>query len=344
MTLTELETQFRIVSKFIARWALPNEGIPVFLIWEGKLNFDSIDIEMPESFIIRDYYNVDKKQPNPRRILLEELKKEGYTGFVLTSPLVEPISETVKIALKFLRNEKVVHEEEFETRIVRPKIELQVPNRIEILPDEQMKAEIKLRYTGYGNIYGKIMVSEDINRLVFDVKDFRDLFIVMSNAHSFKQFMKRNQISEEEFLGSEIPEDQYDYRELLSDVTQLREFTAEAFFDTIRRIMDNEKMMKILEKSIEETRDVTTSFFRSLIDFVEKRPVEGVFLSETRIEPIELDVGKKMLFVCIGYVDNFGNYYSQIAKIPIALQKKRTITFGSKWDEQAGDWEWLKKK
>jgi hypothetical protein len=339
-----LETEFRVVSRFIARWALPNEGIPLFLLWEGKLDFDAIEIEKPESFIIRDYYNVAKVQPDRKRVRVDELRKEGYVGFVFTSPLFEPTSQEVEIVLNFLRKEKVVHREEFKTRIIRPKIELQVPDKVEVGPNGQIRADVKLKYTGYGNIYGKIIASNDINRLVFDVKDFRDLFIVMANARSFKHFMKRNQISEEEFLGSEIPEDQYDYRQLLLSTTQLGEFTAEAFFDTITRIMENRKMMEILEKSIEETRDVTTSFFKSIIDFVEKRPVEGVFLSETEIEPIELDAGDRTLFMCIGYVDDFGNYYSQIKKIPIVLQEKSRIMFDQKWDEQAGDWEWLKKK
>jgi esterase/lipase superfamily enzyme len=51
-----------------------------------------------------------------------------------------------------------------------------------------------------------------------------------------------------------------------------------------------------------------------------------------------------MLFIGIGYIDDFGNYYSQIEKISVVLKEKRTIMFDSKWGEQAGDWEWLKKE
>lgn len=339
-----LESEFEVISKFIARWALPNEGIPLFLLWKGKLVFDSIDIQMPESFVVRSFYNIEKQTPYSRRVYANELKKEGYIGFVVTSPVAESLSNSVLITLRFLKNGEVVHQEDFETRIIRPRIELEAPDKIELLPHQQIKVNLKLKYTGYGNVYCKIVASEDANKLVFDVKDFRDLFLVMANAHSFKQFMQRNQISEEEFFGSEIPEDQYDYRESLLSATQLGEFTAEAFFDTIRRMIENKKLMEILEKSIERTKDATTNFFRSLIDFVEKRPVEGVFLSETKIEPIELEKGNRALFVCIGYVDDFGNYYSQMKKIMIVLNKKERVLVGSKWDEQAGNWEWLKKE
>ncbi len=112
------ETEFKVISKFIAKWALPNEGIPLFLIWEGKLIFDSIEVEMPKSFVIRSYYNIDKKeQSSSRRVYLDELKKEGYIGFVFTSPMLEQVSEKAQIILKFVKNGETVHREEFEARV-----------------------------------------------------------------------------------------------------------------------------------------------------------------------------------------------------------------------------------
>lgn len=342
--MSDTEPNFKVISKFVAKWALPNEGIPLFLIWSGNLSFDSIGVEMPDNFSIRSYYNVEKKDRDSRKIMLNELKKQGYVGFVFTSPNLENTSEKASIALNFLKNEHLVHREEFETRIIRPKIELQVPEKMDFLPNVEMKIDIGLKYTGYGNIYGKIMVSEDVNKFVLDAKNARDLFMVMANCHTFKAFMNRNNISEEEFLGSEIPEDQYDYRELLLETSQMGEFTAEAFFDTMKRTLENKKMMEILEKSIEQIRDASTGFFSSIIDFVEKRPVEGVFLSDTKIEPVQLEQGNRVLYICIGYVDDFGNYYCQTKRIQLELEKRKTITFGSKWDEQAGNWGWLKKE
>jgi hypothetical protein len=343
--LSKIESEFRVISKFIAQWALPNEGIPLFLIWKGKFAFDSVEIEMPESFVVRRYYNINKKDlSSSRRIGFDELKKEGYIGIVFTSPMLEQVSEKVQVILRFVKDGEDVYREEFETHIIRPRIELEIPERIELLPNEPVKANIGLRYTGYGNIYFKIIVSGDPNKLVFDVKDFRDLFLVMANSNTFKQFMHRNCIPEEEFLGSKVPEDQFEYRELLLDTSQIGEFTAESFFDTIKRVMDNKKMMEILERSMDRSEDVTMSLFKSIIDFVEKRPVESVFLSETEIKPVQFDEGEKSLYVCIGYVDDFGNYYTQTKKIPIIVKKKNAITFGSRWDERAGNWEWLKEE
>lgn len=314
------------------------------MLWEGELNFDLIEIKMPESFIIRDYYNIEKKYPNPKEIHVDELKTHGYFGFVFTSPLMESLSQEVKVTLNFIRGSEVVHQQEFETRIVRPKIELQTPDKVEVPSEGETKIDIKLKYRGYGNIYGKIMVSEDKEKIVFDVKDLRDLFLVMSNVHTFKQFMKKIQIPEEEFIGARTPEDQYDYRELLLSSTKLRDFTPRSFFEAIRRITEDKVIMEILEKTIEEPKDIATDFFKSIIDFVEKRPVEGVFLADPVLESVELNSGQRRIYVCIGYVDDFGNYYIEIKEIPIFLKEKMKIMLKQNWEEQTGDWNWLREK
>jgi hypothetical protein len=160
----------------------------------------------------------------------------------------------------------------------------------------------------------------------------------------FKQFIKKTQISEEEFVGAKIPQDQYDYKQLLLSSVQLSDFSPTSFFESIRRMADDKTMAELLERAIEKPEDVSTEFFKSIIDFVEKRPVEGVFLVDPNIESIELGMGQRKLYVCIGYVDNFGNYYHEIKEIPMVLKEKATINFRQDWEEQAGDWNWLLKK
>lgn len=314
------------------------------MLWKGDLDFDLIEVKTPGLFKIRDYYNIIKKYPNPNEIHVDELNTPGYLGFVITSPLTESVAQEAKIILNFIKESEVIHRQEFETRIVRPKIELYVPEKVEVLPAEETKVDIKLKYTGYGNCYGKIIVSEDREKLVFDVKDLRDLFLVMANFQTFKQFLRKCKISEKDFTGSEIPEEQYDYRGFLIHSTQLTNFTPANFFESIKTIVENKELMGILERTIEESADVATNLFKAVIDLVEKRPVEGVFLVDPQIEPIELNVGERRLYVCIAYVDEFGNYYAEMKTIPIVLHEKQRIMFGQDWEEQAGDWNWLRNK
>lgn len=342
--MVKLNPGFKVVSSYIARWALPNEGIPLYMLWKGEPKFDLIQINLPNDLVIREYYNIEKKYPNPREIHVDELKSKGYVGFVFTSPTPESLSQEVKVTLNFIKGSKAIYKQEFETRIVRPRIELHLPDKIEFLSEGETKIDIKLKYSGYGNIYGKIMVSEELSNLVLDVEDLRDLFLVMSSSLTFKRFLKKTRISEEEFLGAKIPDDQYEYRNLLLSSTRLRDFTPKSFFEGMQRISEDEKMMEILQKTIEEPKDISTNFFKSVIDLVEKRPVDGVFLVDPVIESVELDVGQRKILVCIGYIDDFGNYYYEIKDVPVFLEKKKKILFKQNWEGQAGDWKWLREK
>lgn len=342
--VVRLNSGFKEISSFVARWALPNEGIPLYMLWKGKPQFDLIQIDLPENFVIREYYNIEKKHPNPREIHVDELKTEGYIGFVFTSPIPESLSQEVKVTLNFIKGSRAIHKQEFETRIVRPRIELYLPDKIEFPKEGETKIDIQLKYSGYGDIYGKIMASEELRNLVLDVRDLRDLFIVMSSSLTFKRFLEKTGISEEEFLGARIPDDQYDYRELLLSSTKLRDFTPKSFFEGMRRISEDNRMMEILQKAIEEPKDIATDFFKAIIDLVEKRPVDGVFLVDPVLESVELDVGQRRLFICVGYIDDFGNSYYEIKNIPVFLEEKKKILFKQNWEEQAGDWKWLQEK
>jgi len=342
--VVKLSPGFKIVSSYIARWALPNEGIPLYLVWKGELKFDIIRINLPNDFVIREYYNIEKKHPNPREIHVDELKTKGYVGFVFTSPIPASLSQEVKVTLNFVKGSKATYKQDFVTRIVRPKIELYLPDKIELPSEGETKINVKLKYSGYGNIYGKIMASEELSNLVLDVEDIRDLFLVMSSSLTFKRFLKKTRISEEEFLGAKIPDDQYDYRKLLLSNARLRDFTPKSFFEGMQRFSEDEKMMEILQKTFEEPKDVAMSFFKSVIDLVEKRPVDGVFLADPVLESVELDVGQRKIHVCIGYIDDFGNSYYEIKDVPVFLEKKKKILFKQNWEKQAGDWKWLREK
>lgn len=342
--MIKLNSQINSISSHIARWALPNEGIPLYMFWKGDLKFDLIRIDIPKDFVIREYYNIKKSHPNPREIYFDEMKTKRYTGFVFTAPIPESLSQDVKINLNFIKGSKVVYSQKFETRIVRPRIELELPDEIEIPSEGETKLDIKLKYSGYGNIFGKLIVSEQLSNLVFNVEDLRDFYIIMGSSLIFKRFLKKITISEEDFLGGNIPDDQYDYRKMLFKSIKTSEFTPKSFYENILQLSEDKKMTEILQETFGDREDIMPNFFKSVIELVEKRPVEGVFLVDQTPKSMELEGGKRKLFVCFAYIDNFGNYYCQIKEIPVSLEEKKKIVFKEKWEKQAGDWEWLREK
>jgi len=340
----EKDRPIKITSSFIARWGLPNEGIPIYILWEDSEEFDAIRIHMPEQIVIRDYYNVSKTQADPRQILKSELKTPNYLGLVISSPLIDDVAQDVTIKLEFVKSDQILQSQEFQTRIVRPKIELKVPEKIEIASNDKADVEIKLRRIGYGNIYGKIIIADDRRKLILDVKDLRDLFLVMASSVTFKKFVAEHRAFEDVLPLSEIPEDQYDYRNFLLSHSTISEFTPRDFFSAIQMILNNRKLTEILEKEISTPRDIAANLFESVIDFIEKRPVEGVYLADMGAQSLEIEAGKRHLFVGILYVDDIGNYYSESRAIPIILESKNRVIFGKEWEVEEGNWKWLKKQ
>lgn len=340
-----MSSEFGEVSSYIARWALPNEGIPMYIFWKGDPKFDIIKIEKPEDVIIREYYNVDKKFKNSIELHYDELKTKNYFGLVVTSPPFESLSREVKIILTFIKGSEIIFKMDFITRIVRPRIDLEVPETIKI-PDEGETGNIniKLTYTGYGNVHGKIIVSEDPDELILNVKDLRDFMLIVNSSVLFKRFLEVVGFSEEDYLGTKIPDDQYDYRRLLSRIVDTSDFTPESFMQDIMDFSKVEKMAEIISKSFEDREDIARNFFKSVLDFVEKRPVEGVFLLDPSLKSLDLDTGNRKIFVCTAYLDDFGNYYTDVAEIPIHLDSRKKILFKQKWQEDVGDWKWLQKK
>ena len=332
----------KVISSYIARWALPNEGIPIFLIWEELEDFDFIRIQKPDDFVIRDYYNVEKVRGEPNLVFKEELKSIGYIGFVLSSQIMDELSRDVRIVLEFVRSDKLIYAQTFSTRILRPKILMEVPRRIILRPNAKTQVEFKLRYTGYGNIYGKIIVSSNKRNLHFDVQKLIDLSLILANHGILKDFIRDYDQFKEAIDISDIPDDQYDYREFLMSQVRLADYTPRDFLEAFNEIVKNRKLSEMLEEKISKPSDLTTDLFASIIDFVEKRPVEDVFIADSGVKQIEVEPGQEQMYFFIGYVDDFGNYYEEVKSSPVVLGEKGLLLLDHEWEKKAGDWTWLK--
>jgi len=49
----------KILSEYIAPWALCNEEIPIHLIWEPDFEYDYIQIHTPPEIVIREFLNIE---------------------------------------------------------------------------------------------------------------------------------------------------------------------------------------------------------------------------------------------------------------------------------------------
>lgn len=332
-----------IENSFISPWALPNEGMTLYLMWNGFEDFDFIQINIPDIIEIREYLNVNKSYPDPKKIMKEELSTCDYLGLILSPSLIDEIERDIEIILEFVKNEEIVFTHSFNARIIRPKIEIDVPEKINVISKGvSFEVEIGMRYTGYGTVYGKIGISNKKECLEFDVKSVQDYFMLLANSSKFKEFAsKHNILDEEELL--EIPDDQYEYMDYLLSELRFEKYTPDDFVDALQFMAENIKFKEIIEEKIQQPKDTTHDFVESILNFIEKRPVEDVYIANEGAKSMEVKVGDK-LYVQTGYIDGIGNYYEETAEILIDVENKNILSFEHEWEEKPGDWEWLKQK
>jgi len=336
-------SSFQLESSYLAQWALPNEGIPLYLTWENFADFDFIQIKKPADLIIREYYNVVKKREDENVIYFDELKSIGYLGIVFTHPMIEEESKDLFIALNFYKDNNLVFSQDFFSKLIRPRIEMIVPEEFTIVPEQKNTIDIKLTYKGYGSISGKIQFSKDDRNIIFNISKISDLSFMMVNYKTFKMLVEEYDVFRTHFDVSEIPEDQYLFRKYLENLFDLESFTQAEFFDTLNTIIENRKLKELLDKKIEEESiDFTNTFFEAVVDFIENRPVEDVYLIDSGEKEIEIKQNEKKLYVKTCFIDDFGNLYDLSKETIIYSKKDDFIILDQEWENKPGDWKWLK--
>ena len=91
-------------------------------------------------------------------------------------------------------------------------------------------------------------------------------------------------------------------------------------------------------------QDISNALIDSLINFVENRPVEEVFLINGITSEVEIDKNQKNVYLKLCYLDDFGNLYNVKKTIEVKVKEKELFLLQQEWEDKAGDWKWLKEK
>jgi hypothetical protein len=113
----------KILSKFIAPWALAQEQFPLHLIWEPVEDFDTIELLMPEEFEVKEILNVKRYDVEPSKISFarENMLTPNYFTAILNAK--KPYAETVvhrTIQIRFKNGQSIKYYIDLTARIVRP--------------------------------------------------------------------------------------------------------------------------------------------------------------------------------------------------------------------------------
>jgi len=148
--------QVRIVSTYIAPWALAHEEVPVHILIDPSSEFDSIRIALPEDVSIQDYFNVEEYQETDREVVVTQLATPNFFGFtVAQNELFETAHLSNEIVIEFLRGEVPVGRKVLTANFYRPTVSLTEATRSITLHDDSDLDDlihVKAGLKGFGDV------------------------------------------------------------------------------------------------------------------------------------------------------------------------------------------------
>jgi len=153
----------RILSEYIAPWALPQEELPIHLVWDSPFPCDLIRIDLPPDIVIKEYFNVEDYTKQNSSIEIKRLKTPNFFGFVIASEKVYEEQHTKKqIIVQFISGKKQVFSRIFTANIYRPRLSLvESPEMVTITETSKLQdlVNITFKISGFGRMQIRTEVS-----------------------------------------------------------------------------------------------------------------------------------------------------------------------------------------
>lgn len=314
-------SEINVLSEYIAPWALPKEDIPIHLVWESAFNFDTIQIDLPEDMILKEFFNVNSCDTKGQTINIQSLKSGNYFGFVTsTKNIFEEYHVTRDIHVKFIKKDEVIFTKIFRANIFRPYVTVQTPpTEITITDTSRFNdlLHINLKLTGFGKI---TLHSEVITGGEFQTKNaplFQEILInVLTTFHEGGlEFEDKGIKINPEYIESQT--EKYIEKIKMDGLpSAFEEALITEFRDWVGDESNRSELMNIVSKSLEGL------LVQSILFHLERYPETNVRMPEGR-PSITMEKVTEQIRMNFRYEDAIGNEYEQIP-INITVINKTT--------------------
>jgi len=300
----------RILSKYIAPWAIPNENIPLHVVWDSNENIQEITLIKPKTLLIKEIFNSDYIEVSDSEVKFKNFDSDGYFSIELISKEIKMLEKKCDIVLKFLKNDKILEKLNFSITIFRPILEtVCIPEEIEVIKDRdefKVRNPIELRYKGHGNVFVHV---KSANSSELQIK------IPAEIQKTMDKFQEDLEIGLNE-LKSKYPEYEKLFKSLEDDeelsLTNI-ETKLEIYSDIFENDNDfSEDFMKKFSYAIKENyAQLDDYIIGPFLEYIRASPIKTVYL----IDPIwrfNFQENAKHLNLEINYFDLEENVYEPI--------------------------------
>lgn len=304
----------RVVSEFVAPWALPNEEIPVHLTWESTDTLSGIKLSVPEEFRVREIFNVkrDNIDNEERYIPASELSTQSYFGFLVTcTKIYDDFLVEKEMVVSFLFDNGQIERRVLRTKIVRPLIKLhKKPEKVEINDSSNLKKLFNFGVTHSG--LGRAQVNLVVSRKGVAVSHMDSLYFKI-----LEELIKENAFIQSKYdIVIDEKDVEIDSQWLHDESERMVEKLQQGEFPLEREL--EERVLEILKDESLKSRLTGAIYSRMrrilisrILYYLDKYPNEDIELAYGNVKTmIEPDI--KELHFIFKYVDSIGNEYPDV--------------------------------
>ena len=323
---------------YVAPWVLPNEDIPVHIIWDNDFEFSSVKIILPEDIILKEMINVGNYETKKDLISIpkKEIKRvhfPNFFGLVLNyTSTIEKLKVFRDIKICFYKSGDILRFETVLTaKIFRPKIINKSKTKPIILEDSTTEINVPLNLQCVGFGYVDLKLKALINKVQISIEKN---IIEKIRENLEKKYKIIEDI--EEFNKTEKDKDN---RVCVNQESINRFFNVlDDYVELIKTKKDLEKQEDLKEK--EKIEKKLTDFFtenkvesRFMIDFfIElfsqikiRNKFENVLMRDSNLEiPHEhFNEYVESIVIYVSYKDLMDNEYNDV-EIPLSITDLRS--------------------
>jgi len=310
----------KLISEYVAPWALPKEDIPLHLMWEPTVSYDMIRIKLPTDLILKEFFNVKDFTQENSLYLISQLKTSNYFGLTVASKEdfeAPHIKRIVNIAL--IKSGQEVFSKDYEVNIFRPHLSfVESPKVITITDDAQRKEPfwITLKLSGFGNVQIRIEISSG-GEFIERAEPLYDEIIrkVIASLMAGRSEKERKEIKINPlFLQNKVKEyiERIERKEFPLDVDE-KDF--KSLQSWIREPSNREKIVELMSRHLESL------LVDSLLYYFDRYPTDSIQLPQGK--PVMfIEKATQRIVIRFRYRDAMLNEYKPI-EIAIDVDDKR---------------------
>jgi len=314
---------------YIAPWVLPNEDIPVHLIWDNDFEFDYLIVYLPEDIELLEILNVEEYEIKEGLIIISKrnIKRVHFPNFFglllkYNSIEIENLKLFRDIRISFYKSEEIKFETTLIAKIFRPKIIDKSKIRPIILDDSTTSVNISLNLQCVGFGFVDLKLKAIINRVQISIE--KNLIEKVK-----ENLEKKYKIAEDE-EESNVSEKAKGKRVYVNKESINNFFEVLDKYDKLAKktLAEQEKFEKkitdFLAENDVESRFIIDLFIELLTLIKVRNKFENVLMRDSYLEiPHEyFNEYVENIMICVSYRDLMDNEYNDV-EIPLPIKDLR---------------------